>query len=71
MSESMKKAGADNCPCTRNCPRHGNCAACVANHRFTAIGVPACFFTETGEAWHDRSYKALIRDVQENRMIEK
>jgi len=37
MSECMKDTGADNCPCTRNCPRHGNCAACVANQRFTTM----------------------------------
>ena len=64
---ALKCAGADNCPCTRNCPRHGNGAACVANHRCATIGVPACFFTETGEAWHDRSYEAMLRDIQENR----
>lgn len=22
-----------NCPCTYNCPRHGNCTACRENHR--------------------------------------
>ena len=58
---------AADCPCTRNCPRHGNCAACVANHRFQVPGVPACFFTKEGETWHDRSYLALLRDIQENR----
>ena len=31
----------EDCPCTRNCPRHGNCVECVKNHR--AKGVPACF----------------------------
>lgn len=50
------------CPCTRDCPRHGNCAACVANHRFRVPGVPACFFSEEGEKWHDRSFEALFRD---------
>ena len=23
----------ENCPCPRDCPRHGNCFECVANHR--------------------------------------
>lgn len=66
MSECV---GADFCPCTRDCPRHGNCAACVANHRTQTPGFPACFFTKEGEAWHDRSYTAMLRDLQENRGI--
>ncbi len=32
-----------NCPCPRDCPRHGNCFACVANHRDTVTSTPpAC-----------------------------
>ena len=31
-----------NCPCTRDCPRHGNCFACVANHRDNMHILPAC-----------------------------
>ena len=31
------------CPCTRDCPRHGNCFACVANHRDVVTSTPpAC-----------------------------
>ena len=32
-----------NCPCTRDCPRHGNCFECVANHRDAVTSTPpAC-----------------------------
>ena len=32
-----------NCPCTRDCPRHGNCIECVANHRDVVTTTPpAC-----------------------------
>ena len=31
-----------NCPCTRDCPRHGNCFACLANHRDCMSIPPAC-----------------------------
>ena len=37
----------EDCPCTRNCPRHGNCVECVKNE---------------GEALHGRSFAALFRD---------
>ncbi len=53
---------AEDCPCTRNCPRHGNCVECVKNHRYKVPGVPACFFSPEGEALHDRSFQALFRD---------
>lgn len=52
----------ENCPCTRNCPRHGNCEACVANHRDKVGGLPGCFFSAAGEATHDRSVENLCRD---------
>ena len=32
------------CPCTYDCPRHGNCCACVAHHRDNNEGVPGAFF---------------------------
>ena len=32
-----------NCPCTRDCLRHGNCFYCVANHRYVVTSTPpAC-----------------------------
>ena len=52
----------EDCPCTRNCPRHGNCVECVRNHRYNVPGVPGCFFSFEGEKKHDRSYEALFRD---------
>ena len=30
----------ENCPCPRTCPRHGDCFACVANHRDTVTTTP-------------------------------
>ncbi len=29
------------CPCTANCPRHGDCAACVDNH-YAKGNLPFC-----------------------------
>ena len=29
-----------NCPCTKDCPRHGNCFECVANHRDVVTSLP-------------------------------
>lgn len=29
------------CPCTANCPRHGDCAACV-DHHYTQGSLPFC-----------------------------
>lgn len=52
----------EDCPCTRNCPRHSNCVECVKNHRYKVPGVPACFFSPEGEKAHDRSFQALFRD---------
>lgn len=32
-----------NCPCPRDCPRHGNCFECVANHRDVVTStLPYC-----------------------------
>ena len=42
-----------NCPCTRDCPRHGNCFECVANHRDVVTSTPpACLRREKQP--HDR-----------------
>ena len=33
----------ENCPCPRDCPRHGNCFECLANHRDNYEDIPpAC-----------------------------
>ena len=60
--EERKPVLTPDCPCTRDCPRHGDCRACVANHRYRVPGVPGCFFSEEGEKLHDRSFAALFRD---------
>jgi hypothetical protein len=50
------------CPCTYDCPRHGKCCACVADHRDNNEGVPGCIFLAEAEAACDRSIKALCWD---------
>ncbi len=30
------------CPCTKDCPRHGHCCACVAHHKAAGTKLPAC-----------------------------
>ncbi|MCL2081169.1 MAG: DUF6485 family protein [Oscillospiraceae bacterium] len=50
------------CPCTHyGCARRGKCCECVANH-LRSGGFPACFFSKEGEALHDRSFAALVKD---------
>lgn len=35
--------GKTDCSCMRNCPRHGDCAACEAHHaRKPHLGKPYC-----------------------------
>ena len=55
------KNNIDNCTCTYNCVKRGNCCACVMYHRKMGQ-VPGCFFTKAGEATYDRSVAALARD---------
>lgn len=30
------------CPCPKDCPRHGHCCACVAHHKAMGTKLPAC-----------------------------
>ena len=30
------------CPCPKDCPRHGHCCACVAHHKAAGTKLPAC-----------------------------
>lgn len=30
------------CPCPKDCPRHGLCCACVAHHKAHGTKLPAC-----------------------------
>ena len=30
------------CPCTKDCPRHGHCCACVTHHKAMGTKLPAC-----------------------------
>ena len=38
-----------NCPCPRECPRHGNCFECLANHRDNMKILPHCLRLKLGE----------------------
>ena len=55
------KNNIQNCTCTYNCSKRGNCCECVMHHRAKGQ-VPACFFSTAGEAAYDRSIAALARD---------
>ncbi len=60
---TMACANVKECACTvEGCPRHAKCCECVAYHRDHEGGVPGCFFTKQGEALHDRSFEALLKD---------
>jgi hypothetical protein len=49
----------DKCTCTYpGCSHHGNCKACLENHRDSGE-FPACFFTPEGEKTFDRSWASL------------
>ena len=30
------------CPCPKDCQRHGHCCACVAHHKAAGTKLPAC-----------------------------
>ena len=30
------------CPCPKDCPRHGMCCACVAHHKEHGTKLPVC-----------------------------
>ena len=50
------------CTCTYSpCSRKGLCCECVAYHRKNGE-IPGCFFTKNGEASHNRSISAFIKD---------
>ena len=49
------------CACTyENCPRQGNCCACVRHHRQNDE-LPACFFPPEVEKSYDRSRERFIK----------
>ncbi len=50
----------DNCNCTYDCSRKGNCCQCVLYHRNRGE-LPACYFPETAEKTYDRSIAHFIR----------
>ena len=50
------------CPCTYDCPRHGQMLRLrTPIHREHNEGVPGCFFSKEAEATYDRSIEALAR----------
>ena len=50
------------CPCTYSCTNHGKCCACVAYHQKNGE-FPACFFSTKAERTYDRSFSALLSDM--------
>ena len=44
------------CPCTKDCPRHGKCCECVKHHKAAGNKLPACL---RGIDWQ-RSEAAII-----------
>ena len=40
----------ENCPCTRDCPRHNHCDACIESHKARNY-PPACQREEGVEYW--------------------
>ena len=50
----------NNCTCTYDCSKRGNCCACVDYHR-SRNEIPGCFFPTAAERTYDRSLRAFIR----------
>ena len=58
----MSCANEKKCACPRTaCPRHGNCNACVKNHR-EGDSLPFCMFPDNEG---DKSMEALYRKLKE------
>ena len=56
-----KEKNLAGCNCTYDCGKKGICCECVTYHR--SMGqIPACFFTDEGEALWDRSVQTLCKD---------
>ncbi len=54
-----KEENLKNCNCTYEpCPRKGICCECIAYHR-KMRELPACLFTNEGEATYDRSVEGF------------
>lgn len=47
--DKVEQSGIDHCPCTNNCPLHGDCRACVLVHRGHRDHLPVCFFSMINE----------------------
>jgi len=51
--------GGSGCACPKTCPRHGDCRACVKNHRETD-SMPYCLFKNNdGNKSLENFYKKL------------
>ena len=54
-------ANLKQCTCTYpGCERKGNCCECLAYHR-RMKELPACLFSQAGEATYDRSLENFMR----------
>ena len=45
------------CPCAKDCPRHGICCACVAHHRVKGNKLPACL---RGVEWNNKKFLYIM-----------
>lgn len=55
------------CPCPKDCPRHGKCCACVQHHRENGDKLPACL---RGIEWKEQPIiDASIRDEQKKQLL--
>lgn len=55
------------CPCPKDCPRHGKCCACVAHHREKGDKLPVCL---RGIEWEEQPIiDASIRDEQKKQLL--
>ena len=60
MLECKEQNNKKNCNCTYEpCSRKGICCECLRYH-WSAVELPACFFTDDVEKTYDRSLKRFL-----------
>ena len=43
------------CPCPKDCPRHGKCCECVALHKAHGTKLPACLRSIDWQKYNEKS----------------
>lgn len=54
----------ENCTCSYDCSKRGNCCECIKYHR-SKRQLPGCFFPEEAEKTYDRSFEHFARLVKD------